>query len=404
MPKLYIIGIGFKPLEDKVKNLLIQIPYIIISPRLVEVFKNYDIYPLVKTKLVLIKSFKKTLSFIEEKLKNSNLALLASGDPIYFGIGVKALEKFGEEQVEIYPDLNCLQKGLSLIKKPWYQIKTISLHGRSVDFNDLISVLKKENRICILTDSRNNPSFIAQVLLEKFPQPEKLTFYVFERLGYPEEKIFVDKPQIIAKTKFKDPNFFIINYENSDDDDLIFGLGEEEIEHQRGMITKDEIRAIVIHKLRLPERGIIWDIGAGSGSVSLEIAKLNSKLKVYAIEKGNTEFIEKNKNLYCISNLEIIKGIAPECLKDLPSPDRVFIGGSGNKLKEILEFISGISSLKIVVLTAVTLETLNISLKCLRKNFRKVEVSQINITKLESFKNNWIFKAKNSIFIIRGLK
>ncbi|WP_084222199.1 precorrin-6y C5,15-methyltransferase (decarboxylating) subunit CbiE [Thermodesulfobacterium hydrogeniphilum] len=404
MPKLYIIGIGFKPLEDRVKKLLLDVPYIIISTRLVEVFKNYEIYPLVKEKLVLMKSFKETMSFVEEKLKNSNLALLASGDPLYFGIGVKALEKFGEEQVEIYPDLNCLQKGLSLIKKPWHQIKTISLHGRAVNFNYLISLLKKEGKVCILTDSRNNPSFIAQVLLKKFPQPEKLTFYVFERLGYPEEKVFVNKPQIIAKTKFKDPNFFIINYEFSDDEDIIFGLEEKEIAHQKGMITKDEIRAIVIHKLRLPEKGIIWDIGAGSGSVSLEIARLNPKLKVYAIEKGNTELIEKNKNRYYISNLEIIKGIAPECLKNLPSPNRVFIGGSGNKLKEILEFLSGISSLKTVVLTAVTLKTLDTSLKYLRKNFRKVEVFQINVTKLENFQDNLILKAKNPIFIIRGIR
>ncbi len=404
MGKLYIIGIGYKPLGKQEENILIDVPCIVLSTRLFEVFKNYQIYPLVRYKLIFIKSFKVTLNFIKDVLeKDKDVALLTSGDPFFFGAGIKALKLFGEEKVKIYPDLSCLQKGLSLIKKPWSGIKTISLHGRKPDFTSITAVLKKEGKVCILTDSKNDPSFVAELILKEMDVPEEdLKFYIFERLGYPDQRLFTGCGAEVIEKKFKEPNFLIVEYKKPLNSDVIFGLKEEEIVHQKGMITKDEVRAVVIHKLRLPEKGIVWDIGAGSGAVSLEIARLNPYLEVYAIEKEDTQFLEENRRFYSVSNLKIIKGTAPDCLKELPFPDRVFIGGSRGRLKEILRYIAGISSVKIVVLTAITLETLTLALNELKQSFKEVDISQINITKLEPFKTTQIFKAKNPIFIIRG--
>ena len=187
---------------------------------------------------------------------------------------------------------------------------------------------------------------------------------------------------------------------------IFFGLKESEIFHKRGMITKDEVRAVVIHKLRLPRKGVFWDIGAGSGAISVECALLNSKLKVYAIEKepAACEIIKKNKEKFELFNLKIIKGSAPECLRELDEPDRVFIGGSGGKLKEILEFLVAFDKLKLMVLTAISLDTLYKSLHFLEIHDFKVEVSQITVNRLEKLGEQKVFKALNPIFIVKAEK
>ena len=123
----------------------------------------------------------------------------------------------------------------------------------------------------------------------------------------------------------------------------VFGLEEREISHSRGLITKNEVRAAVIHALRLPRQGVFWDIGAGSGSVSVEAARLSADLQVFAIEKNaeQLDHIRHNRETFCSANIEVIAGEAPEALAQLPDPDRVFVGGSGGNLARILAAAAG---------------------------------------------------------------
>ena len=403
MNKLYIIGIGFKPLEEKTKNILLKCPFIVLSPRLHEVFKKYEIYEAVKEKIIEIKKVEETFNFIKRELPKHSIVLIASGDPLYFGIGIKAIEIFGEENIEIYPDLSCLQKGLSLIKKNWHGIPTLSFHGRRFDMNNFFDVLSKNGRVAILTDTKNSPDMLAREIMKK--AKSGLTFHVFERLGYEDEKVTIASLDEVAKQTFKEPNFVIVSLSDNSknfSDSIIFGLEEEEIEHIKGMITKDEIRACVIHKLRPPKKGVIWDIGAGSGAVSIELSLLSKDLEVYAIEKDSTDLIESNRERFGIKNLKIIRGEAPYCLHELPLPQRVFIGGSGGKLDEILNFVLEKKSLEIIVITAVSMETLNKAIEVFESKNLLVDVSQLNISRIEKRHGRSLFKALNPIFVIRG--
>jgi len=406
MNKLYIIGIGFKPLEEKVKNILLKCPVIVVSPRLHEVFKRYDIYDAVKDKVIEIKKLEETFDFLKTQLQKQSTALIASGDPLYFGIGIKAIEIFGKENIEIYPDLSCLQKGLSLIKKNWYGIPTLSFHGKEFDGEVFFNMLSKHGKVAILTDGKNTPDLLAKEILGKKIDSE-LIFYIFERLGYEDEKVTVASLKEVAKKTFKEPNFIIVSLSNFDTSccnyyRFLFGLEETEINHINGMITKDEVRACIIHKLRPPKKGVIWDIGSGSGSVSIELALLSEDLEIYAIEKNSTDLIKSNKERIGIKNIKIIEGEAPECLYELPEPQRVFIGGSGGKLKEILSFLSQLKNLKIIVLTAVSMETLNKAIEILESKKFFVDISQLNISRIEKRHGISFFKALNPIFIIRG--
>ena len=117
-----------------------------------------------------------------------------------------------------------------------------------------------------------------------------------------------------------------------------FGLGEDEIRHSRGLITKDEVRAAALHRLRLPATGVFWDIGGGSGSVSLEAARFCPELSVYTVERHPAEQanIRANIRTYGAYTIHLVDGEAPAALANLPDPDRVFIGGSGGQLEAIL--------------------------------------------------------------------
>jgi precorrin-6Y C5,15-methyltransferase (decarboxylating) len=417
MNKIFIIGIGFKPLEEKAKQCLRKSLFIVSSPRLVEIFKRYDVYNEVKDMIVEIKKFNETIEFIQKNIERGNISLLASGDPLFYGVAPKIIELFGEERVEVFPDLSCVQKGLSLIKKSWNTLETVSFHGRSMNIRELIQKLSQKNLIAVLTDNQNSPKSIAEKLLSLNREYGKsLKYYVFERLGYEDEKIsiFESAEELISKD-FKEPNFLIVekkaplpyfdpNEYAPEHSSIIFGLKEEEIFHEKGMITKDEVRACIVHKLCPPKKGIVWDIGAGSGSVSLELAHLSQDLEIYAIEKGDTSLIEKNIDYFKLSNVKVIKGEAPECLKDLPNPVRVFIGGSGGRLSEILDYIGKLETLKVIVISAITMETLNIAMHMLEKEGFKVDATQVQATRLVKKHGKLFLQAQNPVIVVRGMR
>jgi len=409
--KIYLIGIGFKPLEKKAREILLEVPLVLAFPGTLKIFEKYEIYTQVKEKVKICKKVEELLKILKESVEKMSVAVLASGDPLYFGIGQRIIKVFGKEKVEIFPDLTSLQKAGALIKENWWEFFSLSFHGRTFKEEDLLNFLKIYKKLAILTDSQNNPVRIARVF-ENSPFKDKVKMWVCEKLGSEEEKIISGKPEEIKNQNFAEPNLVLITLEEEFSDNFVsaqnifFGLKESEIFHKRGMITKDEVRAVVIHKLRLPREGVFWDIGAGSGAISVECALLNPELKVYAIEKepAACEIIKKNKEKFELFNLKIIKGSAPECLRELDEPDRVFIGGSGGKLKEILEFLVAFDKLKLMVLTAISLDTLYKSLHFLEIHDFKVEVSQITVNRLEKLGEQKVFKALNPIFIVKAEK
>ncbi|MDW8136008.1 MAG: precorrin-6y C5,15-methyltransferase (decarboxylating) subunit CbiE [Thermodesulfobacterium sp.] len=404
--KIYLIGIGFKPLEKEAEECLLGSHVILGFFKTIELFKNkyFSVYEKVRFKIKVLNKVEELLEEAKRGLSLGDVTLLASGDPLYFGIGKRVIDFFGKERIQVFPDLSSLQKATSLIKENWWEIPSLSFHNRPLDLALLLNKLYYHQKLALLTDPVNTPSFIASCLKEKGLGKE-IIFWVFEKMGTEEEKVFRGTPEEIARKTFKEPNFLILTLEPQKEK-ILFGLKEEEIFHLRGMITKDEVRAVVLHQLRVPREGVLWDIGAGSGSVSLECALLSSDLKVYAIEKEASacELIQKNIERFKVFNVEVIKGLAPEVLTDLKKPDRVFIGGSGGKLKEILEFLNNLDSLPLVVLTAISLETLNISLKFFKEKNWNFKISQIGISRVEPLGSQLVFKAQNPIFVIRAQK
>ncbi len=402
--KIYLIGIGFKPLEKEAKDSLLKVCLVLGFKKTVELFrKKYSIYEKVKSKIKILNKLEELLHEAERSLSLGDVAILASGDPLYFGVGKKVVEFFGKEKVKVFPDLSSLQKAASLIKENWWEIPSLSFHSRPLKPELLLTKLYAYQKLAILTDGLNTPSVIARCLKEKGLE-EELEIWVFEKLGSEEEKFFCGNCSEVAQKNFEEPNFLILNLKNKKK--YTFGLEEKEILHSKSMITKDEIRAVVLHRLKIPKNGVFWDIGAGSGSVSLECALLSPELKIYAIEKEPLacELIYQNIKKFKTFNIKVVKGIAPEILTDLEKPDRVFIGGSGGRLKEILKFLDNLNKGLLLVLTAISLETLNLSLSFFKENNWKFEVSHIGVSRVEPLGDKLVFKAQNPIFVIKAEK
>ena len=444
MNKIYIIGIGYKPLDKRAQEIIAGSQIILASKRLFEVFKGYEEYEAVKDKVKVINNVDETIAFIKSLSPNSqfpNIVLLASGDPTFFGIGRRAVREFGKDAVEIIPDLSSIQIAFSRIKESWDDAFLMSLHGGPdpekrrrlpYELDDIPYLLQRHNKILILTDKENNPVVIAKLLHSAISrQPSDLKMYICEKLGYPDEKITEGAPEEIAGMLFAEPNVVIVIKENSllsfplvgnpselsesvkkdcgqaaITDKIKFGLSEDEIIHSRGAITKNEVRAVTIHKLSLPQRGVLWDIGAGSGSVSIEAARLYPELKVFAVEKDEEQIknIKENRIKFDATNIEIMKGQAPDVLINLPVPDRVFIGGSGGNLDKIITIIKGKMQAGIVVVNAATVETLNIAIAELQKNGFLVDVAQVSVSRMKKIGEGNCFSALNPVFVIRGEK
>ena len=424
MHKIYIIGIGYKPFEERSREIIADAGTILVSDRLFGVFKTYRSFPAVKEKVRVINKVDETMRFLRSHQGVQTIVLLGSGDPMFFGIGRQVIAEFGPDFVEVIPDLSSIQVAFSKIKETWDDAFLMSLHGGidpekrrrlPYDIDEIPALLLKHGKIAVLTDSKNNPAEIARRLVD-LPHLSFSKIFVCERLGYPDdERIVSGAPKQVAGQTFLDPNVVILLHagaersaQRADLQDPLpqFGLAEREIKHSRGLITKDEVRAVAVHKLRLPQRGTLWDIGAGSGSVSIEAARLSPGLRIYAIEKSEEQManIEENKVRFGCTNMTIITGEAPEALKYLPSPERIFVGGSGGQLSGIIGVVNERMPKGIVVINAVTLETLNEAVVLLEKGRFAVEISQVSVSRSKVVHGHRHMAALNQVSVVRGEK
>ncbi|MBI5142555.1 MAG: precorrin-6y C5,15-methyltransferase (decarboxylating) subunit CbiE [Nitrospirae bacterium] len=342
---------------------------------------------------------------VRKRLNISDVVVLASGDPLFFGIARRLIEEFGKHKVCVIPAVSSMQAAFARFRETWDDAAFISLHGRCMD--NIVELLERNSKSFILTDPANNPAAIASRIADE--SAAKFEIFVAERLGATDERLTAGRPDDIAQMSFAEPCVMIVKRLDAADTEStrfpLFGLREDEIAHSRGLITKDEVRAAALHRLRLPERGVLWDIGAGSGSVSVEAARLSPRMEVFAIEKEPAEIanIRANIERFQASNIRLIEGEAPSALSALPHPDRVFIGGSGGQLAQIIEVVG--KRLKpggIVAVNAVIERTAEAAPKLLMAHGFRVETSKIAVSRTRWNADGSATTELNPITIITG--
>lgn len=340
MSKIYVIGISEPQLSKAQRTLLSQCDLVVGTKRFFTLCN--DCAP----RFQPIAPMSEALTAIRSVLTTGNVAVLASGDPLYYGIGKKLLNEFPGDMVLFYPALSSLQKACALFKTPWNDAAVISLHGRKN--HHIPGLLLPHRKSLVLTDRENSPPRIAAEILQYLrliDAPElidSIKVHVAEDLGMETEKISFGGLTTISEQSYSPLNILCLERPEKSNDtfDYSFGLSEDDVCHSRGLITKNEVRAATLHQLRLKHNGILWDIGAGSGSISLEAARLNPGLTAYAIEHKEEEMCNIKENIvkFGCYNMVPVFGRAPENLSSLPNPDSVFIGGSSGSLPEIVAF------------------------------------------------------------------
>lgn len=395
--EIYIIGVdGGGALEEDARKALLNSEVVLASKRLQSVFSGYPEFPLIKKKLKLIEKVDDSVSFLRKNRKR--VSVLATGDPLFFGIGRRIINVITDREVKMFPALSSMQLAMARINEPWEDVFFLSLHGnkkRDWDMEDLPLLCELHKKLLILTGGGNTGRVVASL-------PPSANVHIFEKLGYKDERIRKGSAGDFTKTRFKEPNLIFVKPSVSET--KIFGLCEKDFSHSRGLITKDEIRAVIMHKLELPARGIFWDIGAGSGSVAIEAKKMSPAIEVYAIEKDKAQLKHIKINIKNLNagKIHMIPGEAPKVLTSLPMPDRVFIGGSGGVLKEIISSIARVMEEGIIVIAAVTLESLSEGRSALSKYGFQTELSQVSVSRLEPLGEKEYMKGLNPVFILKG--
>jgi len=347
------------------------------------------------------------LSIMLESLKNSTkrTVVLGSGDPNFFGIARFLLRNLPKERIEIFPNVTSVQYAFARIKEPWDDAVFVSVHGRGL--GRAIDRIIASEKVAILTDKTNTPEAIARELIER--GAEGYDAWLCEDMGLPEEKFtktdvkgLLDLPaselNILILIKTWEPN--LVNY-------TLIGINDDEFATVKKLITKQEVRAVTLAKLQLQDDFTIWDIGAGSGSISIEASNLVPNGKLFAIEHNPhcITFIRENLKKFAARNVKLIESEAPDALEDLPDPDRVFIGGSNGMLEEVIEAVD--KRLKpegLIVLNAVTLDTLTKAVEFLEDHGYTVEVTCVNIAKTKALSDYKLLEAQNPVYIISATK
>ena len=404
MKTVTIIGMGMTPQDLTGEHLKIikEAEILIGGKRLLGYFEHCS-----AQKKIIDKNITDLIDFIKDRTASRSIVVLASGDPLFFGIGARLVTALGGENVVIYPNISSVAAAFARIKEPWGNARVVSLHGRNNE-SVLFSALEKENVVAVLTDRKNSPARLSRRLIEK--EFVNFKMCVLESLGSTEERIDWYRLDRAAEMTFAEPNLAILKRSSEVlkwMKPLHLGLPDNYYHHQQGLITKSEIRAITLSKLRLLKDHVLWDLGAGSGSVSIEASLLVPAGKVFALEKNpeRIQQIEINKRRFGVKNLEIVQTVLPQGLGGLPRPDRIFIGGGGQDLAKIIN--AAVTFLKpdgLVVVNTVLMQNLQTAVEALRALDFKTSEIQVQVSRGREMPWGDRLEAQNPVWIITGMR
>jgi precorrin-6Y C5,15-methyltransferase (decarboxylating) len=279
-----------------------------------------------------------TLRQLAQRLEDTRIVLLASGDPGFFGVGGSVLNLLPPEQVTLLPQASLLQSAFARARLSWSDAHLTSAHARPIA--ELLGYARRYRKVGILTDPHNTPSRIAECLLAAGIQDCRAI--VFENLGLPYERMTDTRLSGLAGQTFAELNvLLVVQDETWRPQPCAAPRPDGAYAHRNGLITKADVRVLSLSRLRLGETDVIWDIGAGSGAVSIEMAELAWRGNVFAIEKDAAclAFLRQNLARYGVLNVTVVAAEAPQALAGLPRPDAIFIGGTGGNLEPILSHI-----------------------------------------------------------------
>ena len=282
---------------------------------------------------------------VKEALSATHPVLVNYGDPLFYGVARYLCDRLGKEQFEVVPHVSSMQLAFARVKESWEDAYLTSLHGRPLE--TVIDRIRTAEKVGLFSSDTTPPSRLAQSLLGH--GIDYFRAYVCENLGQPDERVTQAELDELVEMEF-DPLHVLILVRKPNRPDRaakssryrLFGNPDDvfaQSQPKRELVTQAEVRSIALAQLDIRPTSVVWDIGAGSGSVSIEAAQLASSGIVYAIEPdpGDLALISSNAESFGVPNVLTIPGRAPEALAGLPDPDAIFIGGTGRQVEPVLK-------------------------------------------------------------------
>ncbi len=333
-----------------------------------------------------------------------NAAVLLSGDTGFYS-GAKGLRPLLLEagmEVETFPGVSSLQYLCAKIGTPWEDIHPASAHGRACAPAELVA---RHGRVFFLTGETGDQTPRALCAALEQAGWGKARAWVGSRLSYPDEEIFSGAVEEFCRRDFPPLCVLLVRGEPACPPAGTFGIPDSGFVRGQVPMTKEEVRAAALSKLRVAPGGTYWDVGAGTGSVAVAISALARDGRVLAVERDPEAcgLILENAARFGAGNLTLVQGEAPAALGDLPAPDGVFVGGSGGSLEDILKTALEKNPRVRVVVAAVTLETLSRGAALLDAlPFAGVEVSQITVARARELGRYHLMTGQNPVFLLSG--
>ena len=365
MPQVYLIGIGLgnpDTLTVRAKRLIEQSDCLIGAKRMLESAANDH-----AARHSTIKN-EEIATIIASQPENSIVSVLLSGD-VGFYSAAKKLTALLSCPVEMVCGISSLQYFCAKIGTSWDDMQVLSVHGREAN---VAAAVRKSGRLFVLTGSNCTAQEVCRQLCDQGLGEAQV--WVGEELSYPTERITHATAKELCSSSFSTLAVMVIVSDAAPKTDgPMLGLEDSAFlrntEGKTVPMTKQEVRAVALAKLRLREDGCVYDVGAGTGSVTVEAALTVRGGRVFAIEKEPqaVEQLRQNIDHFGLKNVTVVEGTAPDALNELPAPDFVFIGGSSGNLGEIIRLCLAKNARARVVVTAITLETLSQLLETVRQ-------------------------------------
>lgn len=407
MNKLYIVGLGpgaEKFILPAAREKIEKSDVLIGGSRNLALFEYLD-----KEKIVIGNNLKDIYKFIEDNIARKSITVLASGDPALYGIMDSLNKNLEGIELETIPGISSLQYLCCKLNLSWNDMLITSVHGRSPA--QLPALLANSEKTALFTGGGHTPDAVCREMASY--GLKDYIVHVGENLSYPDEKVTVGTPETIGGMTFGALTLMLIQKQGKTAEPerrweySVPGIPDDMFVRGQVPMTKEEVRAVSLSKLRLSTNSTVFDIGAGTGSVALECALVCSRGMVYAVER-NAEglgLIRENAKNFGVSNIVTVDGEAPEVLTGLPIPDRIFIGGSGGNMDEILAWISANCGKVRVVANTVTVESTYEALEGFKKyGFTNIEIVNAAITRSRSVGGKHLMQAANPVNVISADK
>ena len=336
-------------------------------------------------------------AFAEAHPEYERIAIVLSGDPGFYSGARRLTALFGEEELQIYSGVSAVAYLCSKLHMSWEEVKLVSLHGRTPN---IIEAVKRHRNVFALIGRPEEINELCERLI--CYGLEKVILTVGEALSYPEERIISGTAAELRHCSFAALTAVLL--QNREAGAVVtHGLPDDKFKRTKVPMTKSEVRSIAISKLQLRKDSVVYDIGAGTGSVSIEAALQAAVGHVYAVEKNPdaVALIQANKERFAVENLSVVTGLAPEVLDDLPAPTHVFIGGSAGNLKEIMAAVLIKNPNVHMVISAIALETVTEAMRCVNTlPVTEVDIVHVTIGKSKEMGSYHMMMGQNPVYII----